>query len=219
MAVGGTSQPVFLAQESDDVLDGRRRRRIFVLSAALVLVIGTVFMLTRDAVYESRATVLMSAETPIDQPMLDPDVQGVAIQQRALTGAEITDTLRDRLAREWGYSLNRAELRGLLTIEAVPGTNLLELSTRGDDATAMPLVLRNWIQVYTEVRAADIERQRSRTIAEIDTQLGGLSEAVEDARADLEAFRAEKPDHFHGARTERGAGEARRTQQLPEQCH
>ena len=55
----------------DDAGHGRRRRRVFLLASLPVLALGLVYTVAQRPLYDSTATVLMSAPTAIDQQMLD----------------------------------------------------------------------------------------------------------------------------------------------------
>ncbi len=177
--------------QDDDASFGHKRRRIFSLSSLLVLVLGGLYTLLQPAVYQSSATVLMSAPTAIDQQMLDADIQGVAIQRRTLTGSEITRNLADKVNADYAMNLDPLELRGILDVVPVPETNLLELIARGSEAAMLPPLVESWIEVYTSVRARDIESRKSQTLTEVQDELDGLAGKLESARRALEDFRAE----------------------------
>jgi len=190
MAFGvNTAQPSLSAQD-DDHAHGRGRRRIFTLSAGAVLVLGLVYTAFQPAVYQSRATVLMSAPTAIDEQMLDADIQGVAIQRRTLTGSEITRSLSERLEQDFAAELNPLELRRILNVSAVPETNLLELTATGSESDILPPLVETWIEVYTSVRSRDIESRKSQTLTEVQDELDGLSGKLAEARNALEEYRA-----------------------------
>lgn len=191
MAFGvNTAQPSLSAQD-DDHAHGRGRRRIFVLSAGAILLIGLVYTAFQPAVYQSSATVLMSAPTAIDEQMLDADIQGVAIQRRTLTGSEITRSLSEHLAQDFAAELNPLELRRILDVVAIPETNLLELTATGSESEILPPLVETWIEVYTSVRSRDIENRKSQTLTEVQDELDGLSGKLSQARVALEAYRAD----------------------------
>ena len=175
----------------DDAGHGRRRRRVFLLASLPVLALGLVYTVAQRPLYDSTATVLMSAPTAIDQQMLDADVQGVAIQRRTLTGSEITTAVSQELAEAYGLVLAPLDVRKLLHVEPIPETNLLELSARGRDRALLPPLVETWIEVYGGIRARDIEERKQRTLTEVDDELEGLAARLETARAALENYRAE----------------------------
>lgn len=191
MAFAGDNRGATLSAEDNDVHYGRARRRVFLLSAACVALAGLLYTALQPAQYESTASVLMSAPTAIDEQMQDADVQGVAIQRRILTGSEITDTLSSTLTEAFSIDLSPLALRSVLGVRSIPDTNLLELTATGSEADWLPTVLERWIDVYTQIRARDIEERKSRTLAEVDDELSGLQQKLEDARTALAEFRQE----------------------------
>jgi succinoglycan biosynthesis transport protein ExoP len=186
-AFGPTQYP----DESDDAAYAERRRRVFVLTFALLALSGLVYTLFQPRVYLSSATVLMSAPTAIDRQMRDADIQGLAIQRRTLTGSEITLTLTEVLRRDYGSELDPLTLRSLLDVVPVPDTNLLELTASGADARLLPALVENWIEVYINVRARDIETRKARTLNEVQEEFDGLTAKLEQARSALADYRAE----------------------------
>lgn len=170
---------------------GRKRRRVFLWTALPVLLAGIAYTVLQRPVYESTATVLMSAPTAVDEQMLEADVQGVAIQRRTLTGGEITRVVADRLGDDYGAQLTPLELRQLLRVGAVPDTNLLELAAQGTDAALLPVLLETWIEIYSDARARDIAERKARTVSEMESELEGLDERLEEARQALAIYREE----------------------------
>ncbi|WOJ92778.1 hypothetical protein R0135_13415 [Congregibacter variabilis] len=191
MAFGVNAAQPTLSAEDDDKAHGRARRRIFTLSALTVLVIGLLYTAFQPAVYQSSATVLMSAPTAIDEQMLDADVQGVTIQRRTLTGSEITRDLVARLKQDYASDLDPLELRRILDVVPVPETNLLELTATGAERELLPPLVETWIDVYTSVRTRDIENRKSQTLTEVQDELDGLADKLASARLALEQFRAD----------------------------
>lgn len=180
-----------LTADTDHVWHGRMRRRVFVRTALAVLLAGVLFTLLQPTHYESTATVLMSAPTAIDEQLLEADVQGVAIQRRTLLGSEITRRLVDVLSSDYAISFTALELRAMLDVRPVPETNLLELAATGPEPEQLPPLVDSWIEVYTGVRARDIEARKAQTLTEVDDELTGLSSRLEAARDALETYRRE----------------------------
>ncbi|MFN2328092.1 MAG: GumC family protein [Chromatocurvus sp.] len=186
-----TAHSASLTTDNDHVWHGRSRRRVFVRTTLAVLAAGLLFTLLQPTRYESTATVLMSAPTAIDEQLLEADIQGVAIQRRTLTGSEITRRLADVLAEEYGLALTPLEVRAVLDVRPVPETNLLELATVGSEPERLPVILENWIEVYTGVRAREIEARKAQTLAEVGEELTGLGGRLDAARDALESYRRE----------------------------
>ncbi len=190
MAFQRETGPVLTADD-DDAAHGRQRRRVFFSVGIPVLLAGLLYTVLQPAIYESTATVLMSAPTAIDEQMLEADIQGVAIQRRTLTGREITSTVAQVMRDNYGVSLEPLELRGMLAVAGVPETNLLELSAQGSDDELLPPLVESWIEVYTEMRAEDIASRKNQTLVEVEEELDSLALRLETARAALDDYRAE----------------------------
>ncbi|TCO76089.1 GumC family protein [Chromatocurvus halotolerans] len=180
-----------LTPDTDTSWHGRSRRRVFARTTLAVLAAGLLFTLLQPTRYESTATVLMSAPTAIDEQLLEADVQGVAIQRRTLTGSEITRRLADVLAEDYGFMLTPLEVRAILDVRPVPETNLLELAAVGSEPEQLPVMLEHWIEVYTGIRAREIEARKAQTLTEVDDELTGLAGRLEAARDALERYRRE----------------------------
>ncbi|MEM6545191.1 MAG: hypothetical protein AAF680_09810, partial [Pseudomonadota bacterium] len=185
----GTPSPS--ASSLEDLAYGRARRRVFLVSFLAVLAVGLAYTLLQSKLYQSSATVLMTAPTAIDAEVVDADIQGVTIQRRVLTGSEITGSLAALLAQDYELALTPLELRTFLNVQPVPETNLLELHATGDDPELLSPLVESWIEVYTGVRARDIEQRRSRTMVEVQTELDGLANKLSEARSALDDFRAD----------------------------
>ncbi|MEM9757797.1 MAG: Wzz/FepE/Etk N-terminal domain-containing protein [Pseudomonadota bacterium] len=171
----------------------RDRKRVFLLVALPVLLAGLAYTVLQPAVYESSATVLMSAPTAIDEQVLTADVQSVAIQRRKLTGPEILSALVERMSSDYGITLKNLELRRMLRVAAVPQTNLLELTARSPEEAILPSLVDSWIDVYADIRASEIESRHTRTLNELESELDGLARQLDDARRALADYR-EKND-------------------------
>ncbi|MFK7830278.1 MAG: GumC family protein [Congregibacter sp.] len=173
----------------DDASFSRARRKVFVLVAGLILLVGLVYTAFQPSLYRSSATVLMSAPTAIDRKMEAADVQGVAIQRRTLTGREITTTLQEELSTI-GIGLDPLALRTMLDVTPIAATNLLELSATGSDKNILAPLVESWIEVYTRARADDIDARKSSTLREVQDELDGLQGRLEAARSALDEYRA-----------------------------
>jgi succinoglycan biosynthesis transport protein ExoP len=191
MAFARDAGAATLTSEVSDEQYGRARRRVFVLTTLAFVLAGVLYTALQPAVYESTATVLMSAPTAIDEQMLEADRQGVAIQRRTLTGSEITRILAESFSGSYGIDITPIELRQLLDVRPVPETNLLELAALGSDSEILPPLVESWIEVYTSVRARDIEDRKSQTLTEVENELSGLNERLIAARDALDSYRQE----------------------------
>lgn len=191
MAFARDAGAATLTSEVSDEQYGRARRRVFILTTLAFVLVGIFYTALQPAVYESTATVLMSAPTAIDEQMLEADRQGVAIQRRTLTGSEITRTLAESFSGSYGVDITPIELRRLLDVRSVPETNLLELAALASDSEILPPLVESWIEVYTSIRAREIEDRKSQTLTEVENELSGLEERLIAARDALDSYRQE----------------------------
>lgn len=165
------------------------RARLFALVFGLTLILGLAWTLFQPVVYRSSATVLMSAPKDIDAAISEADVQNVAIQRTILLGSEITQRLLLDLEEQYAVELDPVYLRGVLLVEAVPETNLVEMAAQGDADELLPIVVDTWINVYLDVRAKDIAQRKSKTLQIVQDELDGLAIKLEEARDALEKYR------------------------------
>ncbi|NOQ13114.1 MAG: integrase [Methyloprofundus sp.] len=169
-------------------------RRLFVFTLIFVLSAGfsLAYVYSRPALFKSYATLLTVAQTAIDQQSGDADVQHVAIQRQILTGQELLDetlTGLNQNQQSGNTLLSAAELRGMLTVEAVPETNLVELAAIGYQADALAPIINVWIDVYLKRRAEEIRQTTGLTIEVIQEELSGLETKILIKRTELEEFR------------------------------
>lgn len=167
----------------------QRRRRLFVLIASLVVIGGLLYSLLVPSLFRSAATVLVAAPRAIDADAAIADLQGVAIQRRTLLGSEVLQQLSDRLAEAGPDAPSAPQLATILDVTPVPDTNLLEVSATSPDAAQLPQIVTDWIDVYSGIRAADIERRKGDTQRQVQEEITALTAQVEDARAALDDFR------------------------------
>jgi uncharacterized protein involved in exopolysaccharide biosynthesis len=165
------------------------RARLFAVVSGITLILGLLFTLLQPVVYRSSATVLMSAPTAIDAAISEADVQNVAIQRTILLGSEITGRLLRILEEEHVVDLSFADLRGLLLVEALPETNLVEMAAQGDHEEILPTVANAWIDVYLEIREEDIARSKNNTVQIVQDEIDGLAVKLEETRDALEQYR------------------------------
>ena len=169
------------------------RARLFAITFGLTLAIGVIWTLLQPVVYRSSATVLMSAPSAIDATVMEANVQSVAIQRRILLGGEVTQALLAELNRSatTPTDLDLHYLREVLLVESVPDTNLVEMIAQGADNQLLPMLVNDWIDVYLEVRAHNVQQSQQQTLGVVEDQLDGLGRRLEDAREALANYRQE----------------------------
>ncbi|CAA9890734.1 Phage integrase [Candidatus Methylobacter favarea] len=162
---------------------------VFLISAAA----GLTYNYSRPAVYRSSATLLTSAMTAIDRESSVADIQHVAIQRQILLGHElVVETLARLKAAATDDSVNRltaSDIRSLLNVEPVAKTNLVEVLAEGTDPEFLPVLINTWIDVYLDARAAEVKKSTDNTSRIIEDELKGLTEKINAARTQLQAFR------------------------------
>jgi succinoglycan biosynthesis transport protein ExoP len=171
------------------MLRQRARKRLFMGAVGSVILTGLLAAVFTPRLYQSSATVLVSARTAIDVETATANVQGTAIQRRVLLGSEITRRLEETLDSRFGGDLGKQQLAAALAVTPEPETNLLEVSATLSDDTLPPLVVRTWIEVYSEVRAADIALRKEETTGKVEDEIAGLATEIEATRIALDEFR------------------------------
>ena len=167
------------------------RARLFAVVVGLTLIVGVIATLLQPTIYRSSATILMSAPSAIDAKVSEVDIQGVAIQRRILLGEEITRRLAAELGASTPGGLDLSDLRGLLQVDAVSDTNLVEMSAQGSEGSFLPQVVDSWIDVYLALRAEDIAQRKAQTLLQVQDEVSNLAIKVEQARDSLQRYRAE----------------------------
>lgn len=169
------------------------RLLIFIVSFSACALITLIYVFGRSPIYQSYATLLTVAKTPIDQRSSDADIQHVAIQKQILFGAELLAETAKRLRslprEDKGSHIAVADIRNILDVRSVPDTNLVELVAEGPDPALLPVLINTWIEVYLEARSAEIARTIGVTAQMLREELAELTEKINLKRAELEHFR------------------------------
>lgn len=168
------------------------RLPIFVITFLVIAAVGLAWNYSRDPVYQTQANLLTVQPGGVDQLSPEEDKQHVAIQRRALLSDDLLATLKTRLA-EIGHSLSIAELREMLAVQAVEGTNLVELSARGGEPQFLQDLVSLWTDIYLANQEVEEEVEVDRTLEDLQEQQRMLELKLEAKRAALKVFR-EKHD-------------------------
>ncbi len=179
-----------------------RRLIVFIITLLLSSILSLGYVYSRPALYRSYANILTVAPTAIDRQSSEADIQHVAIQRQILTGQELLAATLARLkvvigehylshknARATEFSI--MELRSILTVQAIPETNLIELAATSYQADILAPLINSWIDVYLERRAEEIKQTTGTTIAALHEELLGLQAKILIKRDELERFREE----------------------------
>ena len=168
----------------------RRRWKVFFGVLLLTAAIGIAIVYSREPVYRATASVLTVKPKAVDTRSAAADVEHVAIQGRLLLGEDLLGRVSQTLAETGDDQIAGLDrLRNILSVVAVPETNLLELRAEGEDPEQLQRAVNRWAESYEGFRAEEIEAATGRTTAEIQDRQVQLSIRIEDARAELLAFR------------------------------
>jgi uncharacterized protein involved in exopolysaccharide biosynthesis len=163
----------------------------FLAAFALIAVPLTIWNYSRPPVYRSTATVLTTV--PAERSgagRSDADVQHVAIQRQLLLGRRLlTDTIA--LVEEAGATPPPTpdDLRPLLSVDPVPGTNLVELSAEGGQPVLLADIVNAWLGAYEALRQAEIEARLGTQLEQLADQGESLESKIAAKRAALTRFR------------------------------
>ncbi len=177
-----------------------RRLIVFIMTLLLSSALSLGYVYSRPALYRSFANLLTVAPTAIDQQSSEADIQHVAIQRQILTGQELLAETLARLKNSLGEhymtdshalatELSITELRNMLTVQAIPETNLVELAAISYQADILAPLINSWTDVYLERRAEEIRLTTGVTIDALYQELSGLQAKIIIKRDELEHFR------------------------------
>lgn len=185
----------------------------------LVVVPASMWNYARAPLYRSSATLLTAVE-PGKRPSVnrrDFDDQHVAIQRRLLLGHGLIEAIHAQLADDPLPAFESPEsIAAMLKVEAVPHTNLVELSATGGDPDALARVVEIWISSFRDLRQNKIEEQIADQVAVLSERQDSLDEQIARKREAMDDFR----DQHKIASLERNNNEAlRRLGRLREQLN
>jgi len=170
---------------------GNTRLRLFIASFLVSLIIGLIINYSRPAVYSSNATLLTSAATAVDQASRDVDIQHVIIQKQKLLGIELLSETLARVNSADMPDLTLLDVRNILNVEAIEGTNLINMTALGPEPEILSVVINTWIDVYLEARALSVKNAASNTVERVKSELTELKLKIERAEDELGMFRQE----------------------------
>lgn len=167
------------------------RVKLFGLVFLIVLSLGAIWLLLQSPVYRSSASILMDDPTGTDLMPEYAIVQNAAVQRRILLGGEVLGGTLARFNETFDENIDSQQLAGMLEVTGITGTNLAEMSATGPDRDILPPLVNTWIEVYKEMRAAEVARARTLATAMVEGELVGVDEKLQQARLALAAFRKE----------------------------
>ncbi len=179
--------------DSTDAIRNRRRIRIFLSVVLISLLISLSYTLLRPAIYESRATLLVTPPLINERRGEVSNAQHVELELQYLAGHSLLSRVLEMLSTADG----RADVGGLTLpdldemLEAVPveSTNLVELIAQGPEKELLPVVINTWINVYQDAHADSIAAESASEISDTEQQLAEMGEKVAEKRQELDQFR------------------------------
>ncbi|MCG6943011.1 MAG: hypothetical protein LJE69_17400 [Thiohalocapsa sp.] len=163
----------------------------FLAAFALVLVPATLWNYARPPVYRATATVL--TKVPAERNGVggsEADLQNVAIQRKLLLGRELlTETLKRTKAAGDNPPPTPDDLRPMLAVDPVPGTNLVELSAEGGPPLLLAGLVNAWLDAYEALRQREIEARVGTELTKLAEQGDALEATIAAKRAALTRFR------------------------------
>ncbi|NOQ65307.1 MAG: integrase [Methyloprofundus sp.] len=182
-----------------------RRTLVFLITFLLAAGGSLAYVYNRPALYRSSATLLTVAQTAIDAAVSSDatrDIQHVTIQRQILMGEDLLNETLEQLdqSENVGQSLDgklflaaltSSELRKILTVEILQGTNLVELAATSYYADTLEPLINTWVDVYLERRDKEFKQASFQTTEVIHAELNGLETKILIKRKELEEFRAD----------------------------
>ena len=163
----------------------------FLGAFVLVLAPATIWNFSRPPVYRATATVL--TKVPAERNGIggsEADVQNLAIQRQLLLGRQLlTDTLERAKAAGEDPPPTPDDLRPMLAVEAVPGTNLVELSAEGGRPLLLGELVTAWLDAYEALRQREIEARVGTDLTKLAQQGDALEAKIAAKRSALQGFR------------------------------
>ena len=168
---------------------------------ALVVVPASLWNFTRPPVYRAAATVLTAVPESRSGNFSDddaPDPQHVAIQRQLMLGRELLASTLERVKGTDAAPqladpplLTPDDLRPLLSVDAVPSTNLVEMSATGGKPALLAALVNEWLAAYETLRQREVQSQVGDRLVNLQTEAKSLDDKIRQKRAALEQFRAD----------------------------
>ncbi len=183
----------YTGQDYATSIRNRRRLRIFLSVVFLCLLVSLSYNFMRPAIYESRATLLVTPPV-IDERAGDvSNTQHVELELQYLTGHALMTGILENVSASAALvdtsGLSLADLVGMLTAVSIENTNLIELTATGSDKELLPVLLDAWIDVYKSAHMESISAESESTSTEIERQIEDLKQRVAGKREALDQFR------------------------------
>ena len=188
------------------------RLKLFAVLFLGVAAAGLTYTFARPAVYRSTATLLLvppsgpaaaaavpaSGQTAVRPAaaVSDPGAAAggsPAVQSQLLAGQSILSALFDRLKAAdpptGAFPASVGDLRDMLKVVPLNGTNMVQLQAHGSDRHLLPVMVNDWIDVYLAAYKRAQRQDSSATATGLQEQLTALQKRIAAKRTQLDAFR------------------------------
>ena len=183
------------AAEYSNRLRNRRRLILFlsVLLASLLVSLAYTFM--RPAVYQTKATLLVTPPVLNEQLGDISNSQHVELERQALLSHTVLSATLEKLVGEHGQSdvdgITLVRLDEMLDVVPVNDTNLIELIASGSDKQQLPLILSAWLETYVAAHGTSLASESASETADLTRQLDEIRQKVDAKRGQLEQYRSD----------------------------
>ena len=171
----------------------RRRLILFLTLLAISLFISLAYTFMRPAVYQSKATLLVTPPLINEQLGEITNSQHVELERQVLLSHSLVGATLDKLHAIDGQNavdeLSLVGLDGMLDAVVVNDTNLIELIASGPDRERLPVILSAWLETYMLLHRESIANESASETADINRQLDEIGQKVDAKRAELEEYR------------------------------
>jgi len=175
-----------------DSVRNRRRKRIFLSVFAVSLFVSLAWTLLRPAIYESRATLLVTPPVLDERLGAVSNTQHVELELQYLAGHSLLARVLEALSSQPDAAgLTLSDLDEMLQAVPVASTNLVDMTARGPVKELLPVVINAWIDVYQQTHADSIATESASEITEAQQQLEDVGLKVAEKRQQLDLFRKE----------------------------
>ncbi len=171
----------------------RRRLSLFFIAFLAASALSLSYTYLRPAVYQSKASLLITSRSPEEQTNGTPDVSTVAVQRHVISHPSVISKVWERFVDsvddKESIPFDSSQLDSMLTATAIPETNILELRAEGARPKDLTALVTLWIDIYRNEQASSEKASSQSASAAIRQQLGELEGRVKAQREELARFR------------------------------
>lgn len=170
-----------------------KRFVVFIVTFLSALILSEIYVFSRPAIYQSRATLLTVAKPSLDETTIEADIQHVAIQQGLLTSTPLLTEISERLNRFEAKSgltpLTVNEIRNAVSVIPIEATHLVNLRAEGSEPAILQNLVTTWIEVYQDARETEVRKSKEHSSGALRDEAQGLEKKIEEKRQFLDNYR------------------------------